>query len=323
MNDGAAVVFGANYDWDTGVGMVIINKRAVAKVAMTGRPARWTSRFASITLNQYGRDFPTGGMNEAGVVVALMALDQTEYPAVDARPSVGILEWIQYQLDTSATIDDVIAQSQQTRIAGGKGLHYLICDRTGRAATIEFLGGSLVAHKDEGLPFAVLTNNTYESSLNYLRTISGFGGSRPVPEGITSLERFAHAAALMQQKPDGDPVERAFDILDAVHQPDYTKWSIVYAPREGAVFFRTDRQREIRSVFFAQIEPSCAAPVKILNMNATSEWTDYSTEANMTLVYTAYDETPFLAGAPEEDRRETALHPEGDVCLKRSRAVRP
>ena len=68
MNDGAAVVFGANYDWDTGVGVVIVNKRAVAKVAMTGRPARWTSRFASITFNQYGRDFPTAepGHRNAG-----------------------------------------------------------------------------------------------------------------------------------------------------------------------------------------------------------------------------------------------------------------
>src|SRR5437763_15834564 len=73
-------VFGANYDWDTGVGLIMVNKRNVAKDSGTGRPAQWVSRFASITFNQYGRDYPTGGMNEAGLAIALMALDQTQYP---------------------------------------------------------------------------------------------------------------------------------------------------------------------------------------------------------------------------------------------------
>ena len=321
LEAGGRVLFGANYDWDTGVGLAMINKRAVAKVALTGRPVRWTSRFASITFNQYGREFPTGGMNEAGLVVALMALDATEYPAVDSRPSVGILEWIQYQLDVSATIDDVILQSEAVRIArGGKGLHYLICDRSGRAATIEFLGGRLVAHQGDSLPVVVLTNNTYDDSVAYLRTITGFGGSRPVPEGITSLERFARAAALSRQRPAGaDPVDNAFDILDAVHQPDYTKWSLVYDPVSGVVYFRTDRHPAVRSLSFAGIDGSCTSPVRLLNINGFADWADYTTEANMNLVYTAYAETPFLAGASEDDRRETALHADGDICTHGAR----
>ena len=322
LDAGGRLVFGANYDWDTGIGLVMVNKRTVAKVALTGRPARWTSRFASITFNQYGREFPTGGMNEAGLTIALMGLDATQYPVVDSRPSVGILEWIQYQLDVSATIDDVIAQSQSVRIAGGKGLHYLICDRTGRAATIEFLGGALVAHKDEALPVAALANNTYEDSIAYLKTITGFGGSRPVPTGINSLERFARAASLMRQTPAGtDPVARAFEILDAVHQPDYTKWSIVYDPTEGAVFFRTDRHPEVRSIAFQSVDASCASSVKVLDLNDDSGWADYTTERNMSLVYAAYDQTPFLAGASDEERRDTALHPDQDVCLTRRRAA--
>src|SRR2546423_6607847 len=68
MGNDSSIVFGANYDWDTGVGLVMINKRNMAKTSMTSTPASWTSRFASVTLNQYGRDFPTGGMNEAGLV---------------------------------------------------------------------------------------------------------------------------------------------------------------------------------------------------------------------------------------------------------------
>jgi len=324
-------VFGANYDWDTGVALMMVNKRSVAKVALTGRPARWTSRFASITVNQYGRDFPTGGMNEAGLVVALMALDVTRYPAVDSRPSVGILGWIQYQLDLSATIDEVIVQSEGIRIAGGMGLHYLVADRTGRAATIEYLDGALVVHRDAALPVAALTNNTYDDSVRYLRTIAGFGGTRPVPSGIDSLERFARAASMMRQVSDSaDLVNSAFSILQSVRQPGYTRWSIVYDSDQGAVYFRTDRNSSVRWLSFDAMDPMCASPVRILDINQagsgdmSAALADYTPDANTHLVYTAFSESPSLGGVSEEDRQATAMHPEGDICLqRRSRSVRP
>lgn len=322
---GGRFVFGANYDWDTGVGLLMINKRNLAKDSGTGRPARWVSRFASITFNQYGRDYPTGGMNEEGLVIALMGLDQTQYPSVDERASVGILGWIQYQLDLSASIDEVLQRSAPTRVTGGKGLHYLVSDRSGRAITIEYLGGSVVAHHDGTLPIAVLTNNTYDDSMSYLRTISGFGGSRAVPTGIGSLERFAHAAAMIRQTPPStDAVARAFEILDAVHQPDYTRWSIVYDPTAATIYFRTDRNPDIRSVAFSSFDLDCAHPVQIAGVDGDG-FTDYTTEANLELINAAYDATPFLAGAPQQDRIDAALHPESDVCVPPAhrRAVRP
>ena len=112
----------------------MINKRNMSKTSLTSTPAAWVSRFASVTLNQYGRDFPTGGMNEAGLVIALMAIQDTQYPANDGKPSVGILDWIQYQLDNSADVADVVRLSQQTRIAERMGLHYLIADAAGHTA---------------------------------------------------------------------------------------------------------------------------------------------------------------------------------------------
>ncbi|PYQ53415.1 MAG: hypothetical protein DMF59_01875 [Acidobacteria bacterium] len=331
MSAGGRFVFGANYDWDTGVGMLMVNKRLVSKESLTLRPTRWTSRFASITLNQYGREFPTGGMNEAGLVVALMALADTQYPAVDSRPSVGILEWIQYQLDLSADIDEVLQRAAQIRIAGQMGLHYLVSDRTGRAVTFEYLGGTIVAHHDGTLPFAVLTNDTYDRSIAYLRTITGFGGTRPVPTGIGSLERLAQAASMIRQTdPSANAVERAFTILDAVHQPYYTKWSVVYDPNAMTVYFRTDRNPNVRSLSFGSFDGACAFPVKTLDINGDGSGDmaafvdDYSSEANTALVYAAYAQTPMLRDATDDDKHETAMHPEGDVCVQvpRGRAVR-
>ena len=323
------VVFGANYDWDIRNGMIMVNKRSTSRESLTQRPARWISLYASITFNQYGRDFPTGGMNEAGLVVALMDLEGTEYPAVDSRPSAGVLDWIQYQLDLSADVDQAIANASSIRIAtGSRGLHYLIADRTGRAVTIEHLGGALVTHSGATLPVSVLANDRYDQSMAYLSTITGFGGNQPVPTGTSSLQRFARAASMIRQTaPGADPVARAFAILDSVRQPN-TRWSIVYDPAAGTVYYRTDDNRTIRWAGFASFDPACTSPVQIVDMNAplsgdlSPRFTDYTTAANLALVNQSYALT--FPNTTEETRLRYAMHPEKDACVsrKRTRAVR-
>lgn len=332
MSVDSHVVFGANYDWDVRNGLVMVNKRSVSRESLTQRPAYWTSRYASITFNQYGRGFPTGGMNEVGLVVGLMDLTETEYPAVDSRPSAGVLDWIQYQLDLSADIDQAIANASAIRVAtGSRGLHYLIADRTGRAVTIEYLGGVLVTHSGETLPVSVLANHRYDQSLAYLNGMIGFGGSQPIPGGPGSLERFARAASMIRKTGSGvDPVARAFTILDAVRQ-SITRWSIVYDPTAGTVYFRTDQNRALRWLNFSSFDLTCASPVKILDMNASlsgdlaPQFIDYTTAANIALVNQSYDETPFLQNTSAATRLMYATHPERDVCVwpKRARAVRP
>ena len=75
IDDGEKLVFGRNYDWGIGVGLVMVNKRGLSKTALlfspTEVPARWVSKYGSVTFNQYGREFPTGGINEKGLVPEL------------------------------------------------------------------------------------------------------------------------------------------------------------------------------------------------------------------------------------------------------------
>ena len=40
-------------------------------------------KYGAIFFNQFGREFPMGGMNEAGLVVELMWLDETVFPSPD------------------------------------------------------------------------------------------------------------------------------------------------------------------------------------------------------------------------------------------------
>jgi len=325
MTVGDRVVFGQNYDWYTRVGMIMVNKRSVTRESLTQRPARWKSQYASITFNQYGRGFPIGGMNEVGLVVALMDLSETEYPPVDSRPSAGTLDWIQYQLDLSADIDQAIANASAIRVAtGSRGTHYLIADRTGRAVTIEHLNGALVTHSGATLPVSVLANDSYDRSLAYLSTITGFGGSHPVPSGSESLQRFARAASMIRTTSSrADAVERAFAILDSVRQEN-TRYSIVYDPAAGRVHYRTDQNREPRWIELSSFDTGCASPVKILDVNTDSEgdlapyFTDYTPAANLALVNAAFDDTPIF-NVSEQTRLLWALQPEKDACVTPTR----
>jgi penicillin V acylase-like amidase (Ntn superfamily) len=324
--DKGQIVFGRNYDWDIGNGMLMINKRGMSKTAMLQedeKPAKWVSKYGSLTFNQYGREFPTGGMNEKGLVVELMMLNESEYPEHDRRPVVGCLEWIQYQLDNSSSIAEVIQKSQVIRISSRVKLHFLACESSGACVTVEFLNGKFTPHSGANLPVAVLTNDTYERSLAYLRTLIGFGGTSPVPSGQGSLDRFGRAASLLQNyqsSSNKDIVSYSFDVLANVAQGDYTKWSIVYDPKNLRVHFRTSANTQIKRVDFAKFSFSCDTPVKVLNINAaqsgdvSQRFIKYSTSINRNLVQQSYRNTPFLTNTPEAEIDVVSKHPETFSC---------
>src|SRR5215217_6240032 len=63
-------LFGKNYDWSIGDGMIFVNKRGMSKMSsLEGekKVLNWVSKYGSVTFNQYGWEQPSGGMNEMGV----------------------------------------------------------------------------------------------------------------------------------------------------------------------------------------------------------------------------------------------------------------
>ena len=268
INKNGQMVFGRNYDWITDAGMVCTNLRGLLKTSMkteNGETISWTSQFGSITFNQYGKEFPTGGMNEKGLVVELMWLDETIYPAADNRPAIGVLQWIQYQLDNCSTIEQVIETDKKLRISptGTTPLHYLIADEDGNAATIEFLNGKMVVHKGTSLSLPVLTNNIYDESVRSYKNSS--------TNSNNSLERFGQACSMIQQFNAGTNtkpvIDYAFDILAKVAQGDFTKWSIVYDITNKTIQFKTNRFKPVKTVSFSAFDFNCTAAAKAWDMN--------------------------------------------------------
>jgi choloylglycine hydrolase len=327
LERGDTLLFGKNYDWNVDAGLVIVNKRGVAKTSLptgTGEQLSWVSRYGSVTFNQYGREMPMGGMNEAGLVIELMWLDETEYPAPDQRPAVGNLQWIQYQLDLHRSADQVIASDADVRITrgGAARVHYLVADADGHVAAIDFLDGAMKAYTGDDLPVTALTNSSYASSCATADAMRRDGGASWPPRGAGSHARFArlmHATGSAGAA-GTTPVDEAFGILEDVSQGSMTKWSIVYDQTARTVTYRSRRASERKRLAFADLDFDCASPVRVFDVNANAAGDiaplliDYTTELNRGLIQESFEQTSFLAGAPEAAIDGLAHYPEELVC---------
>jgi choloylglycine hydrolase len=326
--------FGKNYDWHLERGLVIINKRGVSKGALEDREkepgpyARWTSRYGSLTFNQYGRELPMGGINEAGLVVELMSLMDTRYPLPDDRPAISELQWIQYQLDHFSKVEQVIASNSQIRIypTEGSGIHYLVTDKEGNCITVEFIHGKTVYHTQEILPIKALTNSTYTESMAYLKRHKGFGGNQDILYSSQSLDRFVRTANMLRKydpKGQTSPIDYAFTILAEVANPSAlwgTKWSIVYDIQNLRVYFRTFTNKQIRYMDLHSFDFSCRTPIKVLDTNfdasgdMADHFHDYTREMNLELIRHSFKGTYFLSSIPDSVLEELSKYPESAYC---------
>jgi penicillin V acylase-like amidase (Ntn superfamily) len=325
LKKGPAALFGKNYDWHFGDGLVVVNKRGVEKTAALPaqeKPARWTSRYGSITFKQYGREFPNGGLNEAGLAVELMWLDGTRYPKLGEAPALGGLEWIQYQLDNYATAAEVAKNAGALRIVSGAAIHFLACDKSGNCAAVEFLDGKPVVHTGASLPARALANHSYEDSLRFRDRSRG---DAEAVRGQGSLQRFSRAAGRSEEfaaRGAADPVGYAFATLADVAQGSYTQWSIVYDLKAGRVHWRTRENPQIRSVALSAFDFSCGQPVEILEIHqgkgdVARAFTRYTPEANRRLIQGSYEKVRSQVEVRPEELAATLAQPERTRCAVR------
>jgi choloylglycine hydrolase len=319
------LIAGKNYDWHLDDGLLFVNKRGIAKRALlldpTEKAAEWTSKYGSVTFNQYGREMPCGGMNEAGLVVETLMLTATRVPAPDERPAV--IAWMQYQLDTSATVGEVIASDRVVRLSPAMPMpvHFFVCDRQGEAAVLEFLDGKLVCHTGDRLAHPLITNSTYEESLAHLARHDGFGGTRPIRKGSHhSLDRFVVAADRLKtwrgDLPEQSPIAYAFETLAAVAQGQSTKWSIVYDLNGLEIHYRTQRCPATRNVRLEDLDFAPQTPVRMIAINTSAtgvlnrHFVDYDADVNKWLIHYCAQRTELLAQVPAALLDLLARYPE-------------
>jgi penicillin V acylase-like amidase (Ntn superfamily) len=238
------------------------------------------------------------------------------YPKPDDRPAIGVLQWIQYQLDNCASIDEVIVTDKTVRIISkGTPLHYLVADSKGNAATIEFLNGKMVVHKGADLSMPVLTNDTYERSVT-----SHANGTA----ANNSLQRFSTACKMIQEyKADQQGktlIDQSFSILDKVAQGDYTKWSIVYDITDKKIYFKTEKFKQVRIVNFSSFNFSCDAASKTMDMNTAEHgdiskyFKDYSNHTNQLVFEKTVKQSSSRIELKQEEKQAVVAYPDAIHC---------
>lgn len=301
-------VMARSYDWHIGEALLMVNQPGIAKRALAfDNPAEWVSKYGSVTINQYGREMPCEGMNQAGVAIAVLWLDESQYPVSDHRPSVTSAQWVQYQLDTAGSVADVVASDSGIRITplGGAKVHYFVSDASGDCAVIEFLEGRMVVHRGEALPHPLITNDTCAASQQSLADFEGFGGQQPMPSDRSQVSRYVRLAAESTELVDhaGAFPGKAFDTIDSVRQP-HTQWQVVYDLAERRVHFRTQGHHPSRFLDLDDCQFDSSHRVQVLDIAAPlagdvqGELRDYSPAVNRRLVQRNFAATHFTRKLP-------------------------
>ncbi|SDK52126.1 Linear amide C-N hydrolases, choloylglycine hydrolase family [Nonomuraea maritima] len=209
--------FGRNFDWDPNPAMVVHARPpgghasvSLADVSYLFEPGHGAPdlddpqdrrRLAHAVLA------PFDGMNDQGLAVGLAAAPDAELPA--RRPghvTVGGLRIIRLVLDRAATVPEAIELMRRYDLdfTGGPQLHYLIADRAGRSAVVEYGEGRMNVVDDRHLTNIALTGADRATKLADRRY-------RLLAEGGRT---------------------EAMELLRKVAQP-HTRWSVVYDLDDG------------------------------------------------------------------------------------------
>ena len=301
---GSHVVLGRNSDASAPfLGQFVVNKRGVEKIALSWgvlgpgspneRTMHWVSRYGSVTMTLIGREFPDGGMNEKGMAVEEMSLDESVLPRVDGRPSMSQSQWIQYQLDNYASVDEVVAHVNDYNLTGW-GWHFTVGDSTGACAAIEFIGGKPSVVRGPAGQACVQTNSTQAESRAYLASLA----DKSPPADLSSLARFARASrdlAVAARPLGGDEVTHAFAVLDDVSAGKNTIRTTVHDMTDRKIYFRTVGHPNIKSITLSSLDFSPRSPVKVLDVDAlltgdaTDKFRPYSRAANRDIARAFFD----------------------------------
>lgn len=227
--DASRPVYARNFDWDPNPALVLHTDPpdgyasvSIVDISYLGVPAG----VDPLTDESARRELldapllPFDGMNDKGLVVGLAADESGRADRIPGRPTVGSVRILRLILDRAATVDQALAFLDRFNLDfdGGPPLHYLIADRSGASAVVEFVDGQRVVTRG-GPPWQALTNFRLAGADVAVKRAD---------------RRYATAQAALDARAGVLDWRQSLDVLRAVAQP-HTQWSVTYEPRSGAV----------------------------------------------------------------------------------------
>ena len=311
-------LLGHNMDWFADRLVLLTNKRHVKKhgfVFANDPPFTWISKYGSISLVMEGREITGRGMNEAGLVILEMALGDTQQSTDSNVPRLSVGQWAQYQLDTSATIEDVIASDKVVRQSPEEEWqsHFLLWDRTGAVALMQWLEGKMVVTKGDEMSVPVFVNYRYDLCLS--------NGDDPSGRFKKMSDRY------LAYDPTKD--SNGFEFVTSVLQeganmlrpPVRTLWQFIIDPRAQRMSFTSFDNSKMRYLDLKDFDFSCRTQVEVFDLskgeagNVRSAFVPYTSSSNAELVdyiFGVYKS----AGIPTSDEliEKIKAFPESTTC---------
>jgi hypothetical protein len=168
-----------------------------------------------------GPYLPFDGMNEKGVVVALLAVPHAEPPKLEGRVTLNTTTAIRLILDRAASVQEAIdlLGGYNLYFSGGVQCHYLIADAAGDSAIVEFLDGEIqVTRSDE----------RHQTVTNFI-VCQGLSEG----EGGSEFQRYDTIEQALDSLGSVIGEEEAMALLGEARIPGRTQWSVVYNQTSG------------------------------------------------------------------------------------------
>jgi hypothetical protein len=232
FGDSERMWFGRNFDWDFSPGLLLFTHPpgGYASVSMVdlyylGYGGEQAYGLTDLPLEaQAGLldapFIPFDGMNETGLAVGMAAVppgDMEEDPSKETIDSVMVIRKI---LDGAANIQEAvdIIKSYNIDMGSGPPLHYLIADRSGKSALVEFSQGEMIV---------IYNSEAWQPTTNFLMS-----------EAEENPERQCWRYELISQRLEENKGklsdQQAMGILKEVAQ-ESTQWSVVYGMTSGEI----------------------------------------------------------------------------------------
>ncbi len=235
LGDPANRLFGRNFDWRYSPALLLFTDRPAASgyasVSMVdiaylgfgdGTVDLTTLPLAERRSLLEAPGWPFDGMNEVGVAIGMAAVPSADERRDPGKPTIDSLRVMRAILDRAGSVDEavVILKGYNVTWEGGPPLHYLVADRSGRAALIEFHAGKI----------AVLSNaGPWHAATNFTRSAVAGDATGQCPRYDTLVRRLTATSGALNGRD-------ALGLLQTVAQTEAaTQWSVVYGLNTGQV----------------------------------------------------------------------------------------
>lgn len=229
-------LFGRNFDWNNCPTLVLFTEpeNGYASVSVVDIEYLGFSTDTYVTdtpiENRVGLlnapFYPFDGMNEKGVTIGVMTVLGSEESRDSNKPTLGSLEVVRLILDNAENTDEAIEliRGYNISFAAGPPLHYLIADRSGKSAVVEFYQGEMKV---------TYNNKPYQVATNFM-----IYGSNDMDK--SNCDRYSLATKELEQVNGTLFQKGVLDLMKDISVPR-TQWTSVYNMATGDVSITVGR----------------------------------------------------------------------------------